>query len=79
MCGAVVRGASHLALHGLRHGGMAMPQDQRTMAAEEIDVLVAVDVPFVRACRAVGVDGIWLQIAPDVGDAVRKQVAGSFE
>jgi len=36
----------HLALDGLDHCRMPVPQQQGTVAAEKVHILVAVDVPF---------------------------------
>lgn len=48
----------HLTPHRFEHGGMRMPEKQGPMAAEVVDVLVVVDVPFARSARACHVDRI---------------------
>ena len=49
--GAPVRAELHLALDRLHHRRMAVAQQQRAVAAEVVDVLVAVDVPLARTRR----------------------------
>ena len=56
--GAPMRAERRLALYRLDEWGMGVPEEQRAVAAEIIDVFVAVDVPFARACRARGVDRV---------------------
>ena len=56
-------------------GGMAVAQQQRAMAAEVVDVLVAVDVPLAGAGGAGGVDRIGQQRAAVVGEAGRQHLA----
>ena len=51
----------HLPLDRLHHDGCAMAEQQRAVAAEIVDVLVAIDVPFARTRAAGGVDRIGQQ------------------
>ena len=74
--GAPVRAARHLPLDGLDHGGVAVAQQQRAVAAEVVDVLVAVDVPLAGARRAGGIDRIGQQRAAVVGEAGGQHLAG---
>ena len=67
--GAPVRAELHLALDRLHHGGMAVTQQQRAMAAEVVDVLVAVDVPLAGAGGPRGIDRIRQQRAAVVRQA----------
>ena len=73
--GAPVRAERHLPLNGLDDGGMPVAQQQRAMAAEIVDVLVAVDVPLARARRAGGIDRIGQQRAAVVRQAGRQHLA----
>ena len=70
--GAPVRAERHLPLDGLDDGGMPVAQQQRAMAAEIVDVLVAVDVPLARARRAGGIDRIGQQRAAVVRQSGRQ-------
>ena len=47
-----------LPLDGLDHGRMGVAEQQRAVAAEVVDVLVAVDVPLARARARCGIDRI---------------------
>ena len=53
-----------------------MAQHQRAMAAEKIDVAVAVDIPFVRPGGPIDVDPIGIDVARIVRDAAREQLRG---
>src|SRR6185437_5081354 len=53
---------------------MPVTEDQCAVAAEEIDVAVAVHVPFVRALRAGDVDAVRVEIARVMGDAARQHL-----
>ena len=46
--GAPMGALRHLLLHRLDHGRMGVAEQQRAVAAEIVDILVAVDVPFAR-------------------------------
>ena len=52
---------------------MAMAEDQRAVAAVEVDVAVAVDVPFVRPGGAGDIDAVGIDMAGVVGDAAGQQ------
>ena len=52
-----------LAIYGVDHAGVRMPQQQRAMPAEVIYVLVAVSVPFPRALGALYIYGMRLDIS----------------
>jgi hypothetical protein len=56
--------------------GMAVAEQQRAVAAEEIHVLVAVDVPLARAGSASGIDRVGQQRAAVVGEAGGDHLAG---
>src|SRR6202046_4436260 len=58
-----------------RHRRVTMAQQQRAMAAEEVDIAVAIDVPFVRAGRTLDEDAVGVHIAGIVGDAAGEQFA----
>src|SRR6202040_2304504 len=75
----VVRAEIHLALHRLDHGRMGMAQQHGAVAAEIIDIFVAVDVPLARALGAGDVDGIGVEIARIVRNAAGKALAGALE
>ena len=71
-CGALGRRRRHRR----GHLGVAVAEDQRAVAAEEVDVAVAVDVPFVRPGGARDVDAVGVEVAGVVGDAVGEQGRG---
>src|SRR5262249_18274719 len=73
---AKMRSLGQLRLHGLGHFRMAMPQDERAVPADVIDVLVAVDVPLSRAGRAINVDRVRLEITRVVRYAAGEQLDG---
>ena len=66
----------HLPLNRLDDGRMGVAEQQRPVPAEVVDVFIAVDVPFARARRALGVDRIGQQRAGIVGEAGRNGLAG---
>ena len=66
----VCRAASASAT-ALRHRRMVVPQQQRAMAAEVIDVFVAVDVPFARTGGAVDINPVWLDMPRIMRNAAR--------
>ena len=76
---AVMRAEIHLALHRLDHGGMGMAQQHGAVAAEIVDIFVAVDVPLARALGAGDVDGIGVEIARIVRNAAGQHLAGALE
>ena len=59
----------------LDHRRVAVAEQQRAVAAEVVDVLVAVDVPLARAFGAGGIDGIGQQRAAVVRQAGRDDLA----
>src|SRR6185369_8433217 len=61
--------------HRFHHRRMAVTQNQRAVAAEVIDVLVAVDVPLASALGAGNIDRMRPQIADVVRDAAGENVA----
>ena len=69
---AVMRAPRDLARHGLDHRRVCMAENQRTVAAEVIDVLVTVDVPFVRARGVVDVERMRFEEPPVVRHAAGK-------
>ena len=50
-----------------------MAEQQRAVAAEEVDVAVAVHVPFVRPLRALDIEAVGIEMPRVVGDAAREQ------
>ena len=75
MAGAVMGAAVELGVHGLQHRRVVVPQQQRAMAAEIVDVLIAVDVPFQRALGPRHIERVRIQLACVMGDPARQQVA----
>ena len=57
--------------------GMAVAEDERPVAADVIDVGVAVRVPLAAATGAVDGDHVGRQVAGVVGDAARKEGVGA--
>ena len=70
---AVVRPALELPGDGLLDGRVVVAQQQRAVAEDVIDEAVAVDVPFVRALRALDVDRERLEVADVVRDAIGQE------
>src|SRR5438445_3182174 len=79
MTGAVVRATRCLLDHGITHVRGVMPHDERAMAHPVVDVLPAIDIPFVRAISAFDKDWKGLHTAVIVGDPVRKEVLGTLK
>src|SRR5215471_7094897 len=72
MTGAEVCAALDLAVHCVYDVGMTMPEQQRAMAAEIVNIAIAVDIPFPRSLGARDVDAIRLDISGIVCNAARK-------
>ena len=75
--GAPMRAELHLALDRLHHGRMAMAEQQRAVAAEVVDVFVAVDVPLAGARCSGGVDRIGHERTAVVRQAGGDHLAGA--
>jgi hypothetical protein len=71
--GAEMGAAVDLSVHRFGHLGMAMPQQQRAMPAEIVDIAAAVDIPFSRPLGMVDVEAIGLDVTGIVGDAAWEQ------
>lgn len=75
----VRRGEMHafakLRLDRRQHLRMLVPKQQRTVTAVVIDVLVAVDVPFMRPQRVIAVDAVRRHAPRIVHDAARQRAA----
>ena len=70
--GALVHGlGDRLAYHRV-----AMAEQQRTVAAEVVDVAVTIDIPFVRTLGALDIDAVRIDVAGVVRDAAGEQFAG---
>src|SRR5215510_7259444 len=54
---------------------MAMAEEERAMAAEIIDIAIAVDIPLPRSLGPRDVEPVGLDIARIVGDAAREEPA----
>src|SRR4029077_5065708 len=76
--GTPVRAELRLLANGLEHGRMAVTQQQGAMAAEVIDVFIAVDVPLARSRRACGIDRVRQQRAAVVRQSGRNDLARSL-
>ena len=74
-----MRAELHLPLHRLDHGGMRMAEQHGAVAAEVIDIFVAIDVPLARALGLGDVDRIGVEIARIVRDAARQHLAGALK
>ena len=79
MTGAVVRATRCLLDHGITHVRGVMPHNERAMAHPVVDVLPAIDIPFVRAIGAFDKDRKRLHTAVIVGNAVREEVLGALK
>src|SRR5579883_760370 len=75
---ARMRGFLHLPLHRLDNGGMAMPQQDGSVAGPVIDQLPALHGPLVSAGSAIDIDAERLQVARVVRDPVGKHAASLF-
>ncbi len=69
VAGPGMRGQSRLTPHGLDHGRMAVPQEERPVPDPVIDDLVSIDVPFPRAGGPVDINRKRLEIASVMRDA----------
>ena len=56
-----------------------MAEQHRAMAAEIVDILVAVDVPFARPLGPADMDRIGIEVAGIVGDAAGQHFAGALK
>ena len=61
MRGAPVRALRDLLLHGCNDRRMHVPKKKRAVAAEIIDVFVAIDIPLERTGGTRRIDRIWQQ------------------
>src|SRR5436305_6014194 len=76
MVGAEMGAAVERLVHRCQHGGMVMAEQQGAVAAEIVDILVAVDIPFARPLGALDIDAVGLDVAGIVGNAARQDVIG---
>ena len=60
--------------HRRGHHRVVVAQQQRAVAAEIVDVAVAIDVPLVRALRARDEHAVRIDVARVMGDAAREQL-----
>ena len=74
--GAQVSAAPDLLGNGVGDGGMRMSQDQRAVAGNVVDVLVAVHVPLARPLPVGDVQREGLRVAVVVGNAAREDSDG---
>src|SRR5262249_60031901 len=79
MTGAVVRATCRLLDHGITHVWGVMPHNERAMAHPVVDVLSAIDIPFVRAIGTFDKDRKRLHAAVVVGNAVREEGLGTLK
>src|SRR5262245_40983247 len=75
VAGAPVRAERELALDRGHHSRMAVTEQQCAVAAEIIDVLVAIDVPLAAAGGPRGIDRVGQEGAAVVGEARRDDLA----
>ena len=73
MVGAEMRAARRRIRDRAHHHRMVVPEQQRAMAAEIIDVFVAIDVPFARPGGALDVNSVRVQVPPVMRDPARQQ------
>ena len=74
--GAEMRALRQRLGHRRRHRRMPVAEQQRAMAAVEVDIAVAVHVPFVRPLGAGDVDAVGIEVARIMRDAAGKQRGG---
>src|SRR5712691_10926324 len=79
MTGAVVRATRCLLDHGITYMRGVMPHDESPMAHPVVDVLPAINIPFVRAIGTFDKDRKRLHTAVIVGDPVREEVLGTLK
>src|SRR5262245_13912932 len=79
MTGAVVRTTRCLLDHGIPYMRGIMPHNERTMAHPVVDVLPAIDIPFVCTIGTFDKDWKRLHAAVVVGDPVGEEVLGALE
>src|SRR6266568_6784999 len=79
MAGAVVRATRCLLDHGIPHMRGVMPHNECAMAHPVVDVLPAIDIPFVRAVSALYKDRKRLHAAVVVGDPVREEMLSALK
>src|SRR4029453_6850689 len=79
MIGAVVRATRRLLDHGIPHVRRVMPHNERAMAHPVVDVMAAIDIPFV--CTIGTFDKYWkrLHAAVVVGDSVREETLSTLK
>ena len=76
---AIMRAEIHLPLHRVDDRRVRMAEQHGAVAAEIVDVFVAIDIPFARALGARDVDRIRVEIARVVRDAARQHFAGALK
>ena len=74
----VVEALHELVLYGLQDVRMVVAEQEPTVPACVVDVLVAIHVPLAGTGCARDVDPVGLDVAGVVGDATGKQAAGAF-
>src|SRR5712671_5591889 len=79
MTGAVVRATRRLLDHGITHVRGIMAHNERAMAHPVVDVLPAIDIPFVRAIGTSNKDRKRLHTAVIVGNSVWEEVLGALK
>jgi hypothetical protein len=73
---SVMRAMVELRVRGFDDLGMVVAEQQRTVAAEIVDILVAVDIPFARSLRPVDIEAIRIETPGIVRQAAREDIAG---
>src|SRR5262245_51548796 len=73
--GTPVGAKRRLFTHGFQHLRMAVAEQQRAVAAEVVDVFVAVDIPLARSGGAGRIDGVWQQRTAVVRQSGRNDLA----
>ena len=76
VAGAVMGAALDLRCTAATTFGMAMAEQQRAVAAEIVDIAIAVDIPFPRPLGAGDVQPVGLDVAGIMRDAAREQPGG---
>src|SRR5262249_49892674 len=79
MTGAVVRATCCLLDYGITYVRRVMPHNERAMAHPVVDVLPAIDIPFVRAIGAFDKDRKRLHAAVVVADPVWEEVLSTLK
>jgi hypothetical protein len=78
MAGAEMGAAIELGIDRLDHARIVVTEEERTVAAEIVDIAIAVDVPFQRAAGARDIERIGIEVAAIVREPAGQPGARSL-